>query len=263
MKFFGNVTKLEAAIEAADGVLNAALAKANVLTVSIDGKAVAVADAPLADKARALIALNPVGESQATVNELHVTNTGLAARLEGVSGERDTALASLGALQLDKSNLTTRAEAAEASVQTLTAEKGQLGVQLKAAQSEFERVSREHAGFNTELSKACIAVGCLQLTDASGAALPLAAGEAVKLEAANKLSVSDKLKAYQAGLNMAITATGLNVASLPGAPLKFTATPAAGILAQHKAITDPMAKAQHYAKNKEAIDQAYRDLNSK
>lgn len=258
MKFFGNVTKLEAAIEATDAVLNAALAKANVLTVSVDGKSVAMSEAPLADKARALIALNPVGESQQTVNELHVTNAGLAARLEAISNERDTANASLGALQLDKRNLTTRAEAAEASVQTLTAEKGQLGVQLRAAQSEFERVSKEQSAFNTELSKVCLAVGCLQLTDAGGAALSPNATEAAKLEAANRIPVGDKLKAYQGAVNQAITATGVTVASLPGAGMAQQAT--GNILAELEAIKDPTERARFRIKHSSAIFAAAKAL---
>lgn len=260
MKFFGNVTKLEAAIEAADSAINPALAKAKILSVKVDGKDVPVSEAPLANRILALLAISEPGSHEQTVAQLTVTNAELASRNEKISGDLATATATLGGVQADLRAMTTRAENAEGSVSTLTAEKGQLAIQLKAAQDEYSRVSREQAAFNTELSKACIAVGCLQLTDANGAALSPNASEAAKLEAANRIPASDKLKAYQAGLNTAIANTGLSVAGLPGAPLKVINTPDTAILAQYDLITDPTERAKFYKANASKIFSAMKAL---
>lgn len=263
MNFFGNVKKFEAAFAALQSVFNPALDKAGIKTLKVEGKDLPASEAPLADQAIALLAANPTGEHQQTISELHVTNASLAKRIETLESEKAVALGTVSGLQSEKQELTNRSTASEAAVQKLTAELGQTQVQLKAAQDEFNRVAREQAAFNTELSKACIAVGCLQLHDANGAALPLNASAEAKLASANLLTLSEKLKAYQGGLNTAIAATGLSVASLPGAPLQFVQSAPRGILAEHRAITDPVAKARHYEKHKEAIDQAYRELNQK
>lgn len=258
MAKYWNVVKANAVIEAAEAKLAPALAKANIATIPVDGKPVPAAQAPLDAQIEAVFAANPPGEASHDKSELLVTNATLADELQKREVALATANATVGSLQSEKQTFVSRAEAAEASVLTLTAEKGQLNVQLKAAQSEYDRVSREQAAFNTELSKACIAVGCLQLTDANGAALSLNASEAAKLEAANKIPLSDKLKAYQGAVNQAITATGLNVASLPGAPLKFVQSPPTGILGQYNAITDPMEKTAFYRKHKAEIREAAR-----
>lgn len=262
MKFFGNVTKLEAAIEAADNAINPALTKANVLSLKVDGKDIPLSDAPLANRIAAFVAIADKGENDATVNQLTVTNAELAARNEKLSGDLATVQAFLGGAKNDNQALTNRAETAEAAVTKLTADKAQLKLELSAAQSEYQRVLTEQAAFNTELSKACLAIGCLQLTDTNGIAIKLTAPEEQRLEAANKIPPSEKLKAYQGGLNLAMTKLGLTANSLPGAPVSFVSAPA-GIVAQHNAIKDPTERALHYRKNKEAIDAAYRNLSTK
>lgn len=221
MKFFGNVTKLEAAIEAADSAINPALATAKILTLKVDGKDVPASEAPLANRISALLAVSAPGVSEQSVANLTTTNAELAARNESISTELATATSVLGGVRTELAELTTKAANLEASVSTLTAEKAQLEIHRKAAQSEYERVAKEQSTFNTEFSKACLAIGCLQLADANGTPLSPSAPEEQKLEAANKIAPAEKLKAYQGGLNLAISQMGVNTNKLPGNPLRF------------------------------------------
>lgn len=253
-----NIGRANELIDSAAAVLSPALEKANIKTITVDGKPVAAATAPLADQISALIAVSATNSGSQNENELMVTNSTLAAQLEKITVELATANATVGTLQTAQTALETRASTAEAAVQTLTAEKGQLQVQLDAAKNEFTRVSREQSTFNTELSRACIAIGCLQLTDANGAALKLNATEEQKLEAANKLTASEKLKAYQGGLNLAVANMGLNVSSIPGAPLKFAAK-VGGKLAEYNAMTNSAEKTAFYRQHKAEIDQEHRE----
>jgi hypothetical protein len=102
-------------------------------------------------------------------------------------------------------------------------------------------------------------VQCLTLLEADGTPLKASATEAEKLEAANRIPATEKLKAYQNGLNNAIAATGLELSRLPGATLKFVQGTPKGILAEYNAITDSAAKTAFYRKHKDAMHQAHRD----
>lgn len=264
MKFFGNVTKLEAAIEAADSAINPALATAKILTLKVEGKDVPASEAPLANRIAALLAVSAPGVSEQSVANLTTTNAELAARNETISTELATSNSLLGGLRQELAEQKTKLTNAEASVSTLTAEKAQLEIQRKAAQSEYERVSKEQASLNTELSRACLAIGCLQLTDANGAAIKQTSTEEQKLEAANRIPASEKLKAYQGGLNLAISNMGANISSLPGAPLKLVSS-ASGIIAQYNAEKAKGASegVAFYRLHAAEIDAAMRDKAAK
>jgi len=253
-----NIGRANELIDSAAAVLAPALEKANIKTITVGGKPVAASAAPIADQISALIAVSSTTTGSQNENELMVTNSTLAAQLEKITLELATAQTAVGTLQGQVSTLTNRAEAAESAVQKLTAEKAQQDVQLESAKKEFTRVSSEASALNTELSQACIAIGCLQLVDANGAALSPNASASAKLEAANKISPSEKIKAYQGGFSLALSNIGLSAANIPGSQLKLVQAPAGGILAQYNAITDPQQKVAFYRKNADAIDAAYK-----
>lgn len=254
-----NFGKLCDEVDSAHAAIDPLLTKANISTITVDGKPVAAAEVPLKLKIDALAAVMPTTAGNQAENELMVTNATLAAQIEKVSGELATANATGGKLTLEARDLTTRATNAEASVQTLTAEKGQLDVQLKASNSEFSRVNTSLSAISSKLSKACIGVGCLQLLGENGGPLPANATEAQKITAADKIPIAEKLEAYQGALNTAISNVGLSVASIPGAPLKLEAGSPKGIRAQYAAIPNASEKTAFYRANKTAIDASYRE----
>lgn len=264
LKFFGNASRMEAVINKISAVIEPALAKAKIVTLEVGGKTIPTSEAPVDVQVAALLAANPVGGGQQEVSNLHVINANQAEQIQNLTNENATLQATVGGLQQDKIALTSRAEAAEATAGKQSAALAQKDIEIKASQDNFTRLHGEQLVFNTELSKACIAVGCLQLTDANGAAIKQTATEEQKLEAANKIPVSEKLKAYQGALNLAASNLGLSIASLPGAPLKFQQTPATGILAQYEAAKAQGAGAgvEFYRKNATAIDEAYRAKQS-
>ncbi len=264
-KFF-NIGKANAEIDAADSVLNPALAKANILSISVDGKAVPANDAPLAAKISAIFAANPVGEGQQNVSELLVTNADLARQLEKLTSDHAAATATVAGLGREKSALEARAASAEGSVQTMTAEKSQLQVQLKAAQDEFSRVNGQLQQFNTELSRVCLAAGCLELTEADGRLLPKEATAEQKQAAAERIPALDKIKAYAGAVNAALARTGINVNTLPNASGSAVAANGnvahASILAKLEAIKDPTERARFHKANASAIFAAMKALQN-
>jgi chromosome segregation ATPase len=191
----------------------------------------------------ALLASNPSGETQQTLAEMHVTNASVAAQLETVSKERDVAQATLGALQLDKRNLTTRAEDAEASVRTLTADKAQMTIQLEAAMKNYDQAIKDFAHLNTGLSKQCLAHDCLtNLKDAAGNPLAKDATAEQKLEAANRIPWQERLAADNGAINSVLTKLGVSVSSLPSQPGTGTAQAARQISRAEFEQLDPKAQ---------------------
>ncbi len=147
---------------------------------------------------------------------------------------------------------------ANANVERLTASNAQNEGLLRASNAEVVRVTKDLATANTEISKICLKVNCLALTDADGKSLANTATEAERLEAANRISMTDKLTAYSGAVNAAAARVGVDLTILPNGGPAGGAKSAVNVLEQYNAITHPQERQAFYRKNKEAINACYR-----
>lgn len=268
MKFFGNASKSETAYNEVVAALAPALARAKITTLTVEGRTVPASEAPAALQVAALLAAHPIGEGQQEVNNLHVTNANLAAQNEALTDDNATLQATVGGLQVEKQTLITRATVAEAALETSTAKCAQKDVEIQASQANFNRVDGELKSLNADISRRCLAVGCLmELKGANGAALASTATADEKQAAAERIPPAEKLASFNGAVNAALTRLGVNVATLPGAPANGTNVPAistaianANILAQLEAIKDPTERARFHAKHRSEIFAAVQAL---
>jgi hypothetical protein len=211
-----NALTLRAELDAIDTTLAPHLDKAKVLTASIDGKSVPISDAPIADRIKSLMAVNPVGEDNQKGADLSITNADIAARLEKAESDLSVANATTGGLHSKIRDLEARATTAESTVQKMTAERGQLDLELHSSRSEYARVGKEQAALNGEISRLCLGANCLtDLRDDKNNLLASTATAADRESAANRVAPADKLKAYAGALNSAVARTQVSLAALP------------------------------------------------
>ena len=211
-----NALTLRAELDAIEATLAPHLDKAKVLTASIDGKSVPISEAPIADRIKSLMAVNPVGEDKQKDADLSITNADIAARLEKTESDLAVANATTSGLQAKIRDLESRATTAESTVQKMTAERGELDLQLQSSQKEYSRVSGEQATLNAEISALCLGASCLtDLRDDKNNLLASTATSAERLAAANRVKPADKLKAYAGALNAAVGRTQVSLAALP------------------------------------------------
>lgn len=211
-----NALTLRAELDSLESAFAPHLDKAKVLTASIDGKSVPISEAPLLDRFKSLMAVNPVGEDKQKDADLSITNADIAARLEKAESDLSVANATISGLQAKNRDLETRATTAEGTVQKMTAERGQIDLQLQSSQSEYRRVSGEQAALNSEISRICLGASCLSdLRDEKNNLLASSANSAEREAAANRVPPADKLKSYAGVLNAAVARTGVSLAALP------------------------------------------------
>lgn len=215
MKFFGNVSKLEAEITSAEQALQPDLESASIKTAMRDGKVIPIADATVSEKYIALRSAHPPGTDLQERSNLLSSNDAISKALEKSATDLAVAQTSVATLTREKADLETRFAVSQASVQSLTGEKADLTNRLQAAVNQFSANDRELKARDLELSKLCLAAGCLDLKAENGDALAADATEADKLEAATRIPNGDKLKAYRGAVNAAIAKTGALPLEIP------------------------------------------------
>lgn len=218
MKFFGNITKLEAALDSIEKAIQPDLEKAGITTAMRDGKSIPVSEATVAEKYAALRAANPVGTGMEERAQLLASNGVIAQRCEKAESDLAIAQTNVGNLTREIATVKSELETSRASVTTLTQEKTNQTNLRDAALTENTRIQKEMDALNENLSQVCLAAGCLDLKDKDGKPLAADALPAVKLEAANKISAADKIKAYQGAVNAAMARTGVSFGTVPGTP---------------------------------------------
>jgi hypothetical protein len=215
---FWNIGKANAEITQADEAVNPALEKAGIKTLLVDGKTVAYADAPLAHRITALIAANPRGADLQEASELLASNDAISKALDKSTTDLAVAQTSVATLTRENAELASNLATSQSSVQSLTAEKADLNNRLQAAVNQFTANEKELKVRDAELSKLCVAAGCLDLKGEDGQPLAADATEEIKLAAASRIAHGDKLKAYRGAVNAAIAKTGALPLEMPVVP---------------------------------------------
>lgn len=224
LRFFG-IKEANAAYQSAEAVIDPLLVAAGVTELKIKGEVIPIEKAMVADKISAYAALAKPGAEQQKVADLVVTNDTLAKSARESMDKLTVAESTVQALQRDLAERDQQLATANAAMHSLTDRLAQSGVVEKAATDTIARHSAEIAAFNTELSKRCISHNCLDLRDANDKPLATDATTEQKLAIAEKIPWRDKLKADDGALNVAMSKLGINVATIPGAPITGT-TPA-------------------------------------
>lgn len=218
MKFFGNVSKLEAEITSAEQALQPDLESASIKTAMRDGKVIPIGDATVSEKYLALRSAHPPGTDLQERSNLLSSNDAISKALEKSATELAIAQTSVATLTREKVDLQGQISVSQASVQSLTGEKADLNNRLQAAVNQFSANDKELKARDLDLSKLCVAAGCLDLKSEAGDPLAADATEADKLAAATLIPNSDKLKAYRGAVNAAIAKTGALPLEIPVAP---------------------------------------------
>lgn len=205
-----------AQLDAIEAALMPAVNKANLKTVIVDGKAMAVADAPLDSLVLAILAVNPVEESRTQSAELVQANADIARRLEKAEGDLAVANATLGGVRTELAGMTNRAETAEATVTRMTSDAQSIDLEMRSLRSENTRITSECNQERTALSELCLEVSCLtDLKDSKGAILPSTATASDKLIAANLIKPQERKAFAKGAINLAASRIGVNVTALP------------------------------------------------
>ncbi len=124
----------------------------------------------------------------------------------------------VSALSKEKLSLESRVTVLESTQQTLTASNAELTELRKASNSEAGRVTGQLNALNSELSRRCLAVGCLMdLRDDKGQLLVSTASAEERQAAAERIPAAEKLSALCGAVNLAIRKTGIEV-DLPQRP---------------------------------------------
>ncbi len=255
---FHSISKADKEITSADAIIDPALASSGITTIQVEGKQFPASEAPLASKISALIAVNPPGAGTQQISDVLVSNDVISKELEKVSTELTISKNSVAVLTQDNANLKQSEGVAQASVSKLTAENAEQKNRLEAAINQFTSNAKEIASVNREVSKACVACGCLDLQGEDGKPLAADATEEAKLAAADKISVSDKLKSYQGAVNAAVAKIGVLPSSIPSANATLANVGNLAVRKQYEAITDSQERVAFYRANKSAIDATYK-----
>ena len=210
-----NVGKANAIIDAANAAADAGLVSAKISTLKVDGKDVSAVEAPLDAKIAAVSALVTSGDKTQDVSELIASNGQIAAQVEDLTAKNATLSAMVSSQTQKISALESELATNKTSVATLTAEVAGQKNLLAAAGNENVRVTGLLNAANTEISKQCLAVNCLTLTDSEGKPLAKDAKDEAKLEAANKIPVAEKITALMGAIHSSAAGIGVDLKKVP------------------------------------------------
>ena len=210
-----NVGKANAIIDSANAAADAGLTSAKITTLKVDGKDVPAVEAPLDAKISAVSALVTSGDKTQDVSELIASNGQIAAQVEDLTAKNVTLTATSSAQVQKITALETELALSKTSVATLTAEVSGSKNLLAASGNENVRVTGLLNAANAEISKQCIAVNCLTLTDGDGKPLVKDATDAAKLEAANKIPVAEKITALMGAIHSSAANIGVDLKKVP------------------------------------------------
>jgi chromosome segregation ATPase len=213
--FIANIGKANAEINSGNEAADAALTAAKITTLKVDGKDVPSAEAPLSVKISAIAALVASGDKTQDISELIASNGQIAAQVEDLTGRNATLTATVSGQAQKISSLETELATSKTSVATLTAEVAGHKNLLEAAGNENVRVTGLLNSANAEISKQCIAVNCLTLTDGEGKPLAKTATDSQKLESANKIPVAEKITALMGAIHSSAANIGLDLKQVP------------------------------------------------
>jgi chromosome segregation ATPase len=210
-----NPGKLNAELSASDEAINPLLASANIASIKVNGADVPASEAPLQDRIKALGDVTKAGAKSADAVELATLNGQITAQLEKAESELAVAKSSVATLTQEKSTLSAELSTATASVSKLTADNAELGNRNTTLAKELETSAGKINSTNAEISKQCIAVNCLTLTDGEGKPLAKDATEAQKIEAANKVPVAEKITALMGAIHSSAASIGVDLKKVP------------------------------------------------
>ena len=208
LKIF-NIGRANGLLDNAAAVLAPALAKSGITTVSVEGKTVPVAEAPLASQIAALLTAQPATDGAQNAAEALVSNELISKELEVNKSELALKTTAVDSLTRDNKELTSKLSNAEATVQDLTVKNTVLKQERDACSNQFASANQQLAAQRTELAKLCIASGCVETKGDTDDA---------KLESVKEVSHADLLKSYRGAVNAAIAKTGALPLEIPIAP---------------------------------------------
>lgn len=177
-------------------------------------------------------------EEQQKLSDVLMANDALSKQAEQAEADLATARASIHSLTEENQNLKAELTKATSAVNTLTAENGDLRVRLECAISQYNERGKTIAAINSELSKICLAAGCLQTKDAAEADL---------------ITIPDKLKAYQGAVNTALSRLGVNTDTIPAGNKNAPTLGQSALVAKLESIKDPVERAKFFAANRAAL----------
>ena len=210
-----NVGRANAIIDSANAAADAGLTAAKITSLKVDGRDVNAVEAPLDVKIAAVSALVNSGDKTQDVSELIASNGTIAAQVDELTGKNATLTATVSAQTQKISSLESELATNKTSVATLTAEVAGQKNLLAAAGNENVRVTGLLNAANAEISKQCIAVNCLTITDGEGKPLAKDATEAQKIEAANKVPVAEKITALMGAIHSSAASIGVDLKKVP------------------------------------------------
>jgi hypothetical protein len=216
-----NFKKNNAELNAADAAIAPFLAGAKISTVAVEGKDVAVADAPLSARIDALGKLIATGDKTEDSAELVKANGELAAQVEVAEGKLTVANATISAQTQKIAALESGSNTSSASVTKLTTDLGAANTLLEASTKEVTRLLTISSAESAELSSDCLDAKCLDLRGADGKPLAEDATREQKIEAAGKIPMKDRRLAFKGAVNSTLAKMNL---PLLGAPLAGTGT---------------------------------------
>lgn len=248
-----NIGKANAEITSADAVIDPALEKAGIKTIPVGDRTVPAAEAPLADKIQAYLSVVSPPDGQQNLADMIVTNDTLAKSCEQMKADLVTARATVEALQRDKASLESQLESNTAALDQATQKVGQRDVELKSAADTISRMTAEAKSVNAELSKLCVAAGCLTLRDANGEEFAPTVSQAEKQAAAEAVPMQDKLRAYSGAVNSAIAKIGVDPKRSP-----IAGQAQGDLVVQLNNIEDPVERQKFIKANYSALYRASR-----
>lgn len=216
MKFFGNVTKLEAAITAMEAAIQPDLEKAGITTALRDGKVIPIAEASITEKYVALRAAQPAGADLEGRAQLLASNKVVSDRCEKAESDLAIANTNVGVLTRENAQLKSELETERASVKTLTAEKSNEINLRDSAVKENARLSKELQGQKMALAKDCLVWGCVDFKGADGKALAKDASDADLAKAAEGMTFAELHTAHKGAVTSAAAKIGINITAVPG-----------------------------------------------
>lgn len=223
-KFFG-MNEADAAIKAADAAIDPLLTSAKITTIEVNGKQLPATsdDVPTHLKILAFASTVKDGAGDKEVSQALANNTILADQAKSFETRAVTAETNSDTATREAVSLRAELQVQKDAVAKLTAENAEVVTLRKAANVEAGRVTEQINAVNTELSKRCLAEGCLSdLRDEKKELLPSTASPEARQAAAERIPVADKLAtlcSFKDGkVNAAMSRLGLTVGQIPNAP---------------------------------------------
>lgn len=213
-------------IKSADAAIDPLLVAAKITTIEVNGKPTPATSetVPLALKITAYAGTVKAGAGDAEVSQMAANNNVLAEQAKTLEQRAITAETNLAAATREKISLDGQLTVEKASVARLNAENAELLVLRKAANTEAGRVTEQLNGVNADISRRCLAIGCLvDLRNEKNELLASTATADEKQAAAERIPIAEKLNMFNGAVNSTLNKLGVNVASLPSQPGTGTA----------------------------------------